>query len=158
MAKYYFSKVVDRYFNHWIRQDTWHTGHPLDLERFCQFLKAIRKYSRRRHWTAGFHDNIVEAAKLYHPEMDEISIFEMADHFTDKAETVFAYEAAMFPHPLVEMTNADQVWSYLYSLQVADAEGNPHGMYSLEEIEKLVAESFGKDWREKRRKRTRLET
>jgi len=46
MAKYYFTKVIDKYFASWILPDTWSTSHPSDLGRFYLFVYAIHKLSK----------------------------------------------------------------------------------------------------------------
>jgi hypothetical protein len=140
----YFSKAVDRYFDQWIRVFTWDTMHPYDMERFYQFLKALKKYSRK-YWAKGFHENIVKAAKDYHPNLDEKHITEMANFFIKKAETCFAYEEAPFPDPLVEKTDPYAVRSRLSRIQVLDDKGNTRPLYTSDEIEDILAKDFGKD-------------
>lgn len=45
--------------------------HPSDMERFYLFLKALKRYSRKSHRIAGLYENILKAAKEYHPNLDE---------------------------------------------------------------------------------------
>ena len=145
----YFSPVVDRYFLQWIVLPTWDSMHPMDMQRFYQFLKALKRYSRK-DWSAYFIQNIVNAAKHFHPNRDADCIRKAAVRFLEIAEDIFAYESAPFPDPLVEMRNPYQVALYLRSLRVYDEHGREQDMYSQEEIEKILEENFGPDWREQK--------
>jgi len=42
----YFTKSIDKYFACWILPDTWHTGHPSDMDRFYRFVIAIDHFSK----------------------------------------------------------------------------------------------------------------
>ena len=127
--------------------------HSSDMERFYQFLKALKRYSRK-HWAKGFYDNIIKAAKDYHPNLDEEHVTEMADSFLKEAETCFAYDEAPFPDPLVERTNPYLVSLSLRRIQVLDDKGNANPLYTFDEVEDILAKEFGKDWRsQEQRKR-----
>jgi hypothetical protein len=39
---------IQPYFTAWIMVDTWHTGHPDDLQRFYKFVWAVHRYCRPR--------------------------------------------------------------------------------------------------------------
>jgi len=142
----YFSTIVDRYLNHWIALPTWGSKHPLDMQRFYQFLRALKRYSRK-DWTLDFRERIFRAAKDNHPEFDESYLVETIDYFVRQEEIICDYHSAPFPAPLVEMSNPYLVASYLSLLLVVDDEGNERSMYTSEEIEEILAKNFGKDWR-----------
>ena len=144
----YFSKIVDRYFLQWIALPTWDSMHSMDMERFYQFMKAMKRYSRK-HWTTRFHQSIVKAAAELHPRSSEKYIHKMADFFLQTAGTIFEYESASFPDPLVEMRNPYEVDLYLRTLRIYDSEGNAQYMYTGEEIERILEDNFGSDWRKR---------
>jgi len=146
----YFSPYIDRFFNNWIRPATWDSMHPADMERFYMFLRILKTYSRKRHWSVGFYDNILKAAKECHPELDGSHVKKMAHFFMEQAETVFAYESARCD-PMVAMRNPYAVSMYLRRLEVLNDKGNTRPVYSFEEIEEILAENFGKDWRNQER-------
>jgi hypothetical protein len=150
MAKY-FSKIVDRYFMRWISPDTWHTHHPLDMKRFYGFVKALRRYSRKRG-SPRLRANIIMAAKIKHPELDEECLEERADYFSSLAHKILDYESTPFPDPLVEKTNPHAVAISLGMIQKVDEHGRPHPAYTQEQIDNRLAEMFGDDWRERYRK------
>lgn len=143
----YFSKIVDRYFRQWINLPTWDSMHPFDMTRFYQFLKAFQKYSRNRSLTR-IRRNIIRAAHNNHPELDNEYIEEVANFFTTQAGRIFAFQAAQFPDPLVEMRNPYQVSLYLRTLRKIDDSGESISLYTHEEIEGILAENFGTNWRE----------
>jgi hypothetical protein len=116
---HYFSKIIDCYFLQWIAPDTWVTYHPLDLERFYQFVKAIKRYSRSNHGPK-IQENIIQAAKKKHPEFINDLINEMAEDFSGRVHQILDYESAPFPDPFVEMRNPHAVSLYLDSLEVSD--------------------------------------
>src|SRR6516164_8403786 len=47
MGNVQLSSIIARYFDIWIRQETWDSGHWSDRERFYRFVKAVKRYSRR---------------------------------------------------------------------------------------------------------------
>ena len=121
------------------------------LGRFYKFLRASKRYSRKKHhWLEGFGNTILQAAKDFHPEYDESYIDKVVRRYVDEAITIFDYEAVEFPDPLVEMSNPWAVSAALSLRQCEDEEGNLHERYSLEEIEQILAENFGENWGEER--------
>ena len=101
----YFSKVVDRYFEQWIRSSTWDSLHPADMQRFYQFLKVLIRYWRRGS-PPPICESILRTVKDYHPEVDEDRVGEMADFFTSKAETILEYDSVRPPNTILdEMLN-----------------------------------------------------
>ena len=42
----YFTPSIDKYFAAWILRDTWDSGHPLDMQRFYRFVRAIDHFSK----------------------------------------------------------------------------------------------------------------
>jgi len=159
--KKYFSPMIDRYFNQWINLPTWDSMHPLDMTRFYQFVKALRTYSRNS-WRIKFRQNVLMAVKEKYESLDENHIKEMVEFFFNRAEVVLAYESVLFPDPIVEMKNPYVVLSFLRQFrQVVDAKGNTRPLYTSEQLEKILAENFGKDWRnkenDKRKKQVKTE-
>jgi hypothetical protein len=144
MSKY-FSPLVDRYFINWLSLPTWDSMHPLDMQRFYQFLKAMRLYSRSP-WQIKFRENIIKAAKKLHPNLQQEYIVEIADVFMHHAEIAFAYDAAGID-PIVEMRSPHAVALSLRILEYIDEKGNNHPIYTQEQIEKILIENFGEDWR-----------
>ena len=98
------------------------------MERFYTFVKALRRYSRKRGLGA-LKDNMRAAASHYHPDLNDAYVTEMAGFFLSAAETIFAYEATPFPDPLVEMRDPYLVNAALYA----------RTDYTDEEIEQEVA-------------------
>lgn len=144
----YFSKIVDRYFLRWITPSTWFTYHPLDMERFYQFIKAIKRYSRCSYGPK-IRKNIIKAAKKEHPNFTDDLIEEMADDFSARVHQILEYESVPFPHPYVEMRNPYSVSLYLHSIQIPDKKGDLRPLYGEAEIEKILERNFGCDWRKR---------
>ena len=142
--------MVDRYFNHWISLPTWDSMHPMDMARFYQFVKALRTYSRNS-WRDKFHQNVLAAAKEKHQGIDESYTRDMIEFFFNRAEAVLAFESVLFPDPVVEMRNPSVVLAYLRQFhQVVDEKGNTRPLYTPEQLEDMLEENFGKDWKNKR--------
>jgi len=144
----YFSKLIDRYLNHWIGLPTWDSMHPTDMKRFYQFLKALKKYGRGR---AQLHvrDGIFRAIKKQYPDVSDSHLNEMANFFSTRAEIVLAYEEATLD-PCVEMRDPYQVALSLRASHYIDENGNKQPIYSSTQIEKILAENFGPNWRDRR--------
>jgi hypothetical protein len=148
----YFSKTVDRYFLAWIGPDTWDSFHPLDMERFYKFVKAIKRYSRS-NYGPKILENIVKAARNEHPDLNDDYVKEIAQDFSSISHQILDYESTPFPDPLIEMRNPYAVSLRLFSIQVSDKKGNLRPFYTEEKIEKILAKNFGPDWRERWRQR-----
>jgi hypothetical protein len=144
----YFSQLTDRYFNHWISLPTWDSRHPLDMQRFYQFVKALRKYSRKP-WQTKFHENIQIAAKANHPTLNDKYVTEMADLFLAHAEIIFAYDAVRFD-PCIEMRNPHDVRISLRRMQSTDGKGGKQPLYTPEQIEQILVDNFGINWKDRK--------
>ena len=144
------SKTIDRYFNCWIRAESWESMHPHDMESFYMFLKALKRY-RRKPWWDNFRDNIVKAVKEYHSYSDEEWLNERIDIFLSTAATIFSYESAPFPNPLVEMGNPYAVSLALHRQQNIDEKGRSHPFYTDKQVEEILIKNFGEDWRNRYR-------
>jgi hypothetical protein len=42
----YFTPTIDKYFAAWVLRDTWDSGHPLDMQNFYRFVRAIDHFSK----------------------------------------------------------------------------------------------------------------
>jgi hypothetical protein len=144
----YFSEMIDRYFLAWIRIDTWHTAHPSDMERFYKFVKALKRYSRKKS-ALNISENIKKAVREHHPNFNEDYLDEMAQDFSSTVFQILDYEKAPFPDPLVEMNDPYAVSLHLGTLRKYDSNGRSMPLYSEEQIEKFLVRHFGKDWEER---------
>ena len=134
----YFSKAADRYLKAWIFRRTWDTRHPDDMKRFYQFLKSLRRL--RHDWSIDFRRKLLKAVKDYHPNLREEYAENKVAVFTEKAQSVYDYVKVGFPVPSVEMKNPYRVANEFHAHKMPDAE-----------IEQILAENFGKNWREQER-------
>jgi hypothetical protein len=146
----HFSKIIDRYFLSWICPDTWATYHPLDMERFYKFVKAIKRYARS-NYGPKIYKNIIKAARKEHPGLDEGHIREMAEDFSSIVHKILDYELTPFPDPIVEMRNPYEVSLRLRSIQRADKKGDLRPFYTDKQVEEILDKNFGPDWRERSR-------
>ena len=97
----YFSKIIDRYFLKWIGPDTWASFHPLDMERFYQFVKAIKRY-RRNNSKYNIRHNIIKAVRSEHPNLNDEFIEKMCEKFSGIAHHFLEYSSAPFPIRQIE--------------------------------------------------------
>lgn len=142
--------MTDRYFIHWIGLPTWDSMHQMDMMRFYQFVKALRTYSRKS-WQNMLYKNIILAARDYHSNVNENHLIDMAEFFTGQANIVLDFDSTTFPDPLVEMKNPRLVLAYLRQFhQAADLNGNTRPLYTPEQLENIMIENFGANWRNKR--------
>ena len=76
-------------FQQWIGKDTWHTHHPLDMDRFYDFVQSL--------WNDQYTDidlirqNIREEIKELHPNFDPQYRDETIDRRVSEAEHIFSY-------------------------------------------------------------------
>ena len=134
------SPVVGRYFDAWICQDSWDSGHPTDTERFYRFVKAVARYSRSRAPSqADIHALIVQ--RWRGQGVDRVELDTRANEFAELYRTLLNYEKTRdFPDPLIERTNILE-----YHLRVsAQCQGNDQC------INRMMTEVWGKDWHTKR--------
>ena len=69
----YFTPAIDKYFASWIIRDTWHSGHPEDMDRFYRFIIAINHFSKPIKHKLGL-DNpyLSKYPKILRPKMAKI--------------------------------------------------------------------------------------
>jgi hypothetical protein len=127
------SRVVARYFDAWICQDSWDSFHPLDTARFYRFVKAVVRYSRRVASEAEVHALIVER---WSEQVESQELDERAKEFAELYATLLAYEKTKgFPDPLIERTDIAQFYVAL--------RGDKHYR------NRRMTEVWGKDWHTK---------
>jgi len=76
----------------WMQVETWHTGHPLDSERFHKALKTAIE----AHELTLSYDDIKEAMELlveqlYANKYETSFLEEKIDHCSSNAETITSY-------------------------------------------------------------------
>ena len=151
----FFSKGADPYLDNWLKAKTWNSHHPLDMERFWQLLKALKRYQTysKKSWLRGFREKLRKAVEHYHPGFSGDYYDQHISFFAQKAELIHEYETARgIPDPLVEVNNPYRMSAVLRSFVVL-RNGEEHRMYTSEEAAKIVndrfTEKFGKNWRER---------
>ena len=130
------SKTVGKYFANWIHQDTWHTEHGSDMERFYQFVKAVLRYSNHRPGDSRVRRLIVEEAGIAGNEYLEEKATRFAALYADLLEF---HDTVRFPDALVEKRNPS---AYYYALEAA------YGGERASEVEREMCEVWGPNWRE----------
>jgi len=119
------SPVISRYFDDWIGQDGWHSGHWMDTKRFYCFVKAVARYSRRKtpSW-ADIHALIMQKWEGRDLDLDSAELDERANEFAERYQMLLDYEKTKgFPNPLVERTN---ILKYHLALSVQNQENDQH--------------------------------
>jgi len=128
------SPVVGRYFDAWIKLQTWDSGHQLDQQRFYRFVKAIVRYSRRRPSSIEV-ESLIEAR--WEGRRDSESLEETARHFASIYTAILDYENTNgFPNPLIERTNIVQCQIWLASENVSE-----------QQLDNSMSHLWGEDWR-----------
>lgn len=141
------SPVVGRYFDAWIRQDTWDSGHRLDRERFYRFVKAVARYSRR---PPALHDIRLLIVTRWKQRRQNKWLNREAEQYAALYEELLEYERTRgFPDPLIERTSTVR---FFYALQ--DSSRRAHkGKVDVQHVDKVMTDVWGKDWREKLKQR-----
>ena len=133
------SPVVFRYFDAWIRHDTWDSLHTLDDERFYRFVKAVLRYSRRRLSPGDLEEIIVDRWKKRRVSS---ALDRAAERYRKLYRTLVAYETTTgFPDALIEQTNILKCYNQLRRRQ--------KGKQSTDYIQRKMAEDWGNDWETK---------
>src|SRR5262245_18718430 len=97
------SPVVARYFDIWIRQETWDSGHWSDRERFYQFVKAVKRYSRRSVSRYQIQTLIIVRCKH---RRDRAVLEIKAEKYGEIYQTLLEYERTSgFPDALIDRKN-----------------------------------------------------
>ena len=131
------SKVVGRYFEAWIALDSWDSFHPLDLQRFYRFVKAVARYTRKP-FPPGDVRALIKARRNKQRSADALD--HAADRYAEIYETLLEYEKTRgFPDPLIERTSIVKFHGQLLSSQQTS---NAH-------IERIMSDVWGKDWQKK---------
>jgi len=151
----FFSKGADPYLDNWLKARTWNSHHPLDMERFWQLLKALKRYQTysKRSWIPGFRGKLRDAMQHYHPGFSSDFYDQHVSFFAQKAELIHEYETSRgIPDPLVEVNDPYRMSAILRSL-VVRRDGEEQHMYTREQVTMIVNEKFtekyGKNWRER---------
>ena len=129
------SKVVARYFEVWIALDSWDSFHPLDLQRFYRFVKAVVRYSRKPPSSRDVHA-LIMARRNKQRSVDAFDD-QAAERYADIYETLINYEETRcFPDALIECTNIIK-----FHLQLQSQENQ-----NVQHIEWIMNRFWGKDW------------
>jgi hypothetical protein len=133
------SRVIGRYFDDWISQDSWDSHHPSDDARFYRFVKAVARYSRRRVPSQGDVRALI-IQRWSRQEGDNVELEKIANEFAELYQTLLDYEQTRgFPDPFRE--GIDIVKCYL-KLSI-------HSQGNDQYINRTMTEDWGKDWRAK---------
>jgi hypothetical protein len=117
------------------------------MGRFYQFVKALRRYSRKQGWRPRLREKIHSAVISEHPDFDPSAANEMADFFSALANNILDCASTPFPDPLVEMRNPHQVEQWLSSTQRVAEGGILRPVYTDHQIDEILRKTFGKDWK-----------
>ena len=131
------SKVVGRYFDAWITLDTWDSFHPLDMQRFYRFVKAVVRYSRNPPSPSDVRALITAR---WHDQRPVDALDQAADRYAAIYETLISYEkTGGFPDALTERTSIVKFHGQLSSQENSSAQ----------HIETTMSHVWGKDWQKK---------
>lgn len=75
----------------WLRTETWHTGHPLDEERFHKALHSAFAKLDTPISHAHFKTAIIEQVNHRHPGFDQTFLADEADQLAQTAENISYY-------------------------------------------------------------------
>jgi hypothetical protein len=130
------SKVVGRYFDAWIVLNSWDSFHPLDLQRFYRFVRAVTRYSRKPLTPANLR-HLIRAR--WKEQRSAGALAHAIAGYMEKYETLLDYKKTPgFPDPLIERRSIVKFYGRLTSQQGS----NRH-------VERIMSNAWGKDWREK---------
>lgn len=85
---------VDALMNHlraWMQVDTWHTGHPLDQQRFHVALKRAFRDLGSAISGADFQEAIEQLSSELHPNWEAAYRAQLVDEFASQAECISEY-------------------------------------------------------------------
>ncbi len=85
------SPTVAKYFMKWILTSTWYTEHTCDMDRFYKFVKAVKRWSKKRPSGELVRQLIVE----HGGPLEDLE--KMADHFKSLYVEILEYEDTPFP-------------------------------------------------------------
>ncbi|MGE8149816.1 hypothetical protein ACQKP5_01015 [Pseudomonas vancouverensis] len=81
----------------WLRVDTWHTGHPMDDQRFHRALKAAFDEIGVQISADDFRQAIVSCLRGQRPE-DEEAFENEIDEFAQRGEDIASYLIDLKPY------------------------------------------------------------
>jgi len=139
-AKQHLSRTVQRYFDAWIMPKTWHTRHDCDMERFYQFVKAVKRYNRRAPSDALVGSLIQQRGA--ETVDNRFYLDKRARQFAALYARLLDYEKTSFPDPLTEKNNILRFHNALIAR---------YGHDRKEEIAAIMTAEWGKDWMDQRR-------
>lgn len=132
------SRLVGRYFDVWICNDTWDSHHALDNKRFYRFVKAVARYNPRKLPLP--RDIKARIVQRWRGRRAATALNKTADHFVDLYQALLAYEKTRrFPDPLIERTD---IVPYHLELCVRSRHDNNH-------VKRTMADVWGEDWQAK---------
>ena len=147
-TKYYMHELIEKYYKRWINSPTL-IGHINDRERFYQFVKACVRYSK--HWNAKQDIHTSWLRHFLEEDLRERYNEQYLDEIIHKIVSIFEhileFSETSFPDHYVEMKNPILVHLTLRSWIHVDVDGTRKQYYTDEEIERIMAENFGPNWR-----------
>jgi hypothetical protein len=88
----YFDEKTDKYFARWICNSTWNSYHPLDIERFHVFVKALYHYkSGSLPGTDVIEQVISDAIRKNHPGYNQQTGDRQANEFAERAQVLIDF-------------------------------------------------------------------
>ena len=146
------SPVVSRYFDNWIDNDTWDSGHWLDRARFYRFVKAVTRYSRKTPHPGSLQELIIQR---WRKRRTNKALAAAADDFASLYQTLIEYEGTDdFPNAMIEHNN---ILSYYHRL-IRESEVIRKGKRiqekpSKHQIDSVMTRVWGESWRDQLNKK-----
>jgi hypothetical protein len=120
--------VIARYFDAWIRIDTWDSQHWSDLKRFYLFVKAVVRYGRPGPSAGDLQELIIDRWRTRR---------KAAERYTALYMTLRQYEKSRgFPDPLIELRDIFKCYNRLKSRS-----------RNADYIERRMTKDWGNNWR-----------
>ena len=140
------SPVVSRYFDVWIINDTWDSGHRLDRERFYRFVKAVVRYSRKIP-SPGDIQELIE--QQWQKTRSPKALQAAADEFSSLYQTLIEYERINdFPNAMIERKNIRSFYHRLIrEYEIIQKGKRIPEKPSKHHIDDVMTRVWGKSWR-----------